>query len=79
MRLWTIHPTYLDTKGLLAVMRHQNASKYQEVESVEEPELHPLFYVIEGDIEDWVEGFVMTHLTPVQTNTLHTLRIRGSS
>ena len=79
MRLWTIHPTYLDTKGLLAVMRHQNASKYQEVESVEEPELHPLFYVIEGDIEDWEEKFVMTHLTPIQINTLHTLRIRGSS
>ena len=79
MRSWTIHPTYLDTKGLLPVGRHQNASKYQEVESVEEPELHPLFYVIEGDIEDWVEKFVMTHLTAIQINTLHTLRIRGLS
>ena len=79
MRLWTIHPTPLDTKGLLAVIRLQNVSKYQEVESVEEPELHPLFYVIESDIEDWEEKFVMTHLTAIQINTLHTLRIRGSS
>ena len=79
MRLWTIHPTYLDTKGLLAVMRHQNASKYQEVESVEEPELHLLLHVIEGDTEDWEEKFVMTHFTPIQINTLHTLRIRGLS
>jgi|SRR5215207_9720028 len=139
MRLWTIHPKYLDTKGLLAVwregllaqkvlqnetkgyrnhpqlkrfilstdavgaigtyllgiyreavqrgyhfsedkinqsefrgqipctqgqllyewnhlqekMRQRDASRYQEMASVGEPEPHPLFHVIEGDIEDW--------------------------
>ena len=139
MRLWTIHPRYLDTKGLLAVWREgllaqtvlQNKTKgyrnhpqlkrfsassnalgaiadylrvisteaeargyqfntdkigsvefigqipctrgqllyewshlrkklqqrdpnrYRELERVEEPEPHPLFAIVEGDVEDW--------------------------
>jgi hypothetical protein len=139
MRLWTIHPQYLDTKGLLAVwregllaqqvllnktvgyrnhpqlkrfialpdtvgaiatylrgifqeavnrgyrfggdkiypaefhgqivctrgqllyewnhlrekLRQRDESKYQAIEIVNEPKPHPLFYIIDGDVEDW--------------------------
>ena len=139
MRLWTIHPQYLDTKGLLAVwregllaqkvlqnqtvgyqnhpqlrrflsspdpvaavagylqgiyqeatrreyqfneekivraefhgriacthgqllyewehlrkkLRHRDASRYQAMEHVRKPEPHPLFHIIDGDMEDW--------------------------
>lgn len=27
--------------------------KYRESQAVEEPEAHPLFHIIEGDVEDW--------------------------
>ena len=40
-------------KHLWEKMRQRDASRYQEMGSVGEPEPHPLFYVIEGDIEDW--------------------------
>lgn len=139
MRLWTIHPRYLDTKGLLAVwregllaqsvlqnktkgyrnhpqlrrfasspdalaaiatylrgiyqesvdrgyrfgqdkigraeydgqipctrgqllyewqhlrkkLRQRDVGRYQVLETIVEPEPHPLFYIIDGDIEDW--------------------------
>jgi hypothetical protein len=139
MRLWTIHPRYLDTKGLLAVwreallaqkvlqnqttgyrhhpqlkrflassdptgvigmylrgiyreavrrgyqfradkiaaleqniqisctrgqllyewnhlrekLRRRDTGRYQTIESILEPEPHPLFYIVEGDVEDW--------------------------
>ena len=139
MRLWTIHPKYLDTKGLLAVwregllaqkvlqdqttgyrhhpqlrrfraspdpvaaigaylqaiyqearqrgysfreekiaradfegqlactsgqlqyewrhlrekLRGRDGSRYRELESINEPEPHPLFSILEGDVEDW--------------------------
>ena len=139
MRLWTIHPQYLDTKGLLAAWREgllaqkvlqnktkgyrnhpqlrrfksspdpvgaiasylraiysealnrgykfnegkiasagfggqiactrgqllyewnhlkrklslRDASRFSRIEGIEEPEPHPVFYIVEGEIEDW--------------------------
>lgn len=34
-------------------VRLRDAKKYAELEPVEEPEPHPLFNIVEGDIEDW--------------------------
>ena len=139
MRLWTIHPRYLDTKGLLAVwregllaqqvlqnktkgyrhhpqlkrfsaspnalgaiamylchvyeeaarrgyrfdkdkiysasfegqipctrgqlayewnhlrekLRQRDTRRYHEIKELQEPEPHPLFHIVEGDVEDW--------------------------
>ena len=40
-------------KHLLEKLKQRDANRYREMESVREPEPHPLFYIIEGDIEDW--------------------------
>ena len=39
-------------------VRSRDANKYREVEGIGEPDAHPLFTIIEGDIEAWevVEG-----------------------
>ena len=34
-------------------IRLRDARKYAELEQVEEPDPHPLFNIVEGDIEDW--------------------------
>lgn len=34
-------------------LKQRDAHRYQEMESIREPEPHPLFYIINGDIEDW--------------------------
>jgi hypothetical protein len=34
-------------------VRLRDAGKYTELESIKEPQPHPLFNIIEGDIEDW--------------------------
>lgn len=34
-------------------LRRRDAQRFRELESVEEPEPHPLFNIIEGDREDW--------------------------
>lgn len=34
-------------------VRLRDAKKFSELEPVEEPEPHPLFHILEGDIEDW--------------------------
>ena len=34
-------------------LQARDERKYRECQSVEEPEAHPLFRIIEGDIEDW--------------------------
>jgi hypothetical protein len=34
-------------------LRQRDAEKYRELEHVEQPEAHPLFNIIEGDVEDW--------------------------
>lgn len=34
-------------------LRKRDPRRYQEMEGIREPEPHPLFYIINGDIEDW--------------------------
>ena len=34
-------------------LRRRDIRRYQEMEGIREPELHPLFYIIDGDIENW--------------------------
>jgi len=34
-------------------LKSRDASRYRELEGIIEPEPHPLFQIIEGDIEDW--------------------------
>ena len=34
-------------------LKLRDARRYQEMEGIGEPEPHPLFYIINGDTEDW--------------------------
>ena len=34
-------------------LRARDARKYSELEHIEEPEAHPIFTIIEGDVEAW--------------------------
>lgn len=34
-------------------LKQRDARRYQETEGIQEPEPHPLFSIIEGDVEDW--------------------------
>ncbi len=34
-------------------LRSRDASRYRAIKGIEEPQPHPVFYIIEGDIEDW--------------------------
>lgn len=34
-------------------LRLRDAQRYTELEAIQEPEPHPLFHIIEGEIEDW--------------------------
>lgn len=34
-------------------LRQRDVAQYQQVEKISEPEPHPLFQIIEGDIEEW--------------------------
>jgi hypothetical protein len=43
-------------KHLREKLRGRDGSRYREIEHVEEPEQHPLFYIIEGDVEAWEVG-----------------------
>ena len=40
-------------KHLLEKLRKRDPRRYQEVETLVEPEPHPLFCIIEGGVEDW--------------------------
>jgi len=42
MRLWSLHPKYLDPQGLVALWH-----------AVERPECHPLFQKCDDGIEAW--------------------------
>jgi len=58
MRLWSLHPKYLDTKGIVAVWReallaHRSAASLARLNAVKRPEPHPLFAVIPGAVETW--------------------------
>jgi Pyrimidine dimer DNA glycosylase len=34
-------------------LRSRDARKYREIAPIEEPEAHPMFKIIEGDVESW--------------------------
>jgi Pyrimidine dimer DNA glycosylase len=34
-------------------LRRRDAKRYKEIESLPEPEPHPLFQIVPGDVEDW--------------------------
>ena len=34
-------------------LRQRDIQRYQALEFIQQPDSHPLFYIIEGDIEDW--------------------------
>ena len=34
-------------------VRLRDASWYREIEAIEQPEAHPLFRIVEGEVEDW--------------------------
>jgi|GEM_PF-3323161 len=63
MRIWSIHPCYLDSKGLVALWRETllaknvlekgDYSKLLQYSHVKKIKQHTLFKVIEGDIESW--------------------------
>src|SRR5215210_1201323 len=40
-------------KHLREKLRRRDAIRYQAMENIREPEPHPLFHIIDGDIEDW--------------------------
>ena len=40
-------------KHLLEKLRQREANRYEALQSIREPAAHPLFYIVEGDIEDW--------------------------
>ena len=37
-------------------LRQRDPARYRELENLQEPEPHPLFHIIEGDMEDWEVG-----------------------
>lgn len=45
-------------------LRSRAASRHREIEGIAEPEPHPIFNIIEGDIEDWeiIEGRIQQHI-----------------
>ena len=40
-------------KRLREKLQRRDMGRYQAIESILEPEPHPLFQIVEGDIEDW--------------------------
>jgi hypothetical protein len=40
-------------KHLKEKLKARDEKKYDEINSVEEPEAHPIFKIIEGEVEDW--------------------------
>jgi hypothetical protein len=46
-------------------LRARDASRFKAIECIEEPQPHPIFYIIEGGIEDWeiVEASKTTNST----------------
>ena len=90
MRIWSLHPKYLDAKGLVALWREtllarnvlENKTKgqvqyefdhllgklktrdherYILFSKIEEPDLHPLFFKVEGTLENW-ENLLKTRI-----------------
>ena len=44
---------FYEWKHLKEKLRQRDVGRYQAVEGIPEPDPHPLFYIIDGDIEDW--------------------------
>ena len=40
-------------KHLLEKLKQRDTPRYSELKSIQEPEPHPLFHIVEGEIEDW--------------------------
>ena len=40
-------------KHLKEKLRQRDIHRYQTMENIPEPDPHPLFYIVDGDIEDW--------------------------
>ena len=38
---------------LQAKLRRRDLTRYAKIETLVEPEPHPLFHIVEGDVEDW--------------------------
>lgn len=63
MRIWSLHPRYLDSKGLVALWREtrhllsklkiRDALRYEALINESKLKTHPLFNIIEGKVEDW--------------------------
>lgn len=58
-------------KHLLNKLKERQKNKYNELQDIDEPELHPLFMMISGDVEEW-EVKKVQHITkPINTLTSH--------
>ena len=47
---------HYEWEHLRGKLRQRDPARYSAIEKVNEPEPHPLFQIIEGDIEDWEVG-----------------------
>ena len=68
MRLWTLHPRYLDARGLVALWReallaqkvlrgktrgYRAHPQLQRFREQADPKPHPLFCIVRGGIRHW--------------------------
>lgn len=69
MRLWSLHPKYLDSKGLVALWREgllaqdvlagktkgykHHPQLAKKFEHVDQPDQHPMFDVVKGVVAKW--------------------------
>ena len=44
---------YYEWEHLRQKLKQRDPSRFAEVESIKEPESHPLFRIVEGDVEEW--------------------------
>ena len=44
---------YYELEHLRQKLKQRDPSRFAEVESIKEPESHPLFRIVEGDVEEW--------------------------
>jgi len=56
MRLWSVHPKYLDARGLVALWREcllAQAVLRGRTNGYGRPQSHPSFRIVSGDVETW--------------------------
>ena len=82
MRIWSLHPKYLDVKGFVTVtykqmkfeMNHllkklkiRDPERYQRLSGKIMINAHPLFNIIDAEIEEWeiieLKSATMTNIT----------------